>query len=42
MLREDELTSDEQWLYMPKWRKILIGIFIALLPLIGSVQSINF
>lgn len=40
-MREDELTPDELWLYMPKWKKILVGSFIAILPIIGSIGYIN-
>lgn len=41
MDRED-LTSDEYWRYMPKWRKALILAFAIALPFIGSIDSINF
>lgn len=41
-MREDELTPDEQWLYMPKWKKALAIIIVLLMPIIGSIQSISF
>ena len=41
-MREDELTSDEQWLYMPRWKKALAIIIVLLMPIVGSIQSISF
>lgn len=40
-MSEDELTPDEYWLYMPKWRKAVIYVFIAALPFLGSIGYVN-
>lgn len=32
----------DEWLYMPKWRKVAISLFAVSLPILGSIVSINF
>lgn len=41
-MKRDDLTTEERLLYMPTWEKVLIGIFTALLPIVGSIVSISF
>lgn len=36
-----KLTPEEEWLYMPKWRKVLIYLFIALMPFICSIEYVG-
>lgn len=42
MLKRDDLTTDERLLFMPTWEKALICCFVVLLPIIGSIASIQF
>lgn len=42
MLKRNELTSDERLLYMPIWERVVLGVFVAVLPIIGSIAAINF
>lgn len=42
MLKRKDLTFEERSIYMPTWEKILIGIFVVLLPIIGSIDNISF
>lgn len=37
-----ELTPDERWLYAPLYEKLLTRALIVLLPIIGSIEAINF
>lgn len=32
----------DEWLYMPKWKKVVYYIVACLIPVIGSIESINF
>lgn len=36
-----EFTAYDQEMYMPKHKRILIWIFIVMLPFIGSIDTIN-
>ena len=42
MLKRSYLTADERLLYMPTWERVALGVFVALLPIIGSISAINF
>lgn len=41
-MKRNELTTDERLLYMPTWEKVGLGIFAAILPIVGSIVSITF
>lgn len=41
-MKASELTYDEWYIYMPKWKKALLWLFVVALPFIGSIDSINF
>lgn len=36
-----KLTPEEEWLYMPKWKKALIVLFVVLMPIIGSIEYVG-
>ena len=40
-MKRNELTTDERLLYMPTWEKIALGIFAAILPIVGSIAAIS-
>lgn len=39
-MKRSELTTDERMLFMPAWEKALIGAFVVLLPIVGSIVDI--
>lgn len=41
-MKRDDLTTNERLLYMPTWEKMLICCFVVLLPIVGSIVSIQF
>ena len=41
-MKRDDLTADERIIYMPTWERVALGAFCALLPIIGSISTINF
>lgn len=41
-MKRNDLTTEERLTYMPTWEKIALGVFCALLPIVGSIVTINF
>lgn len=41
-MKRNDLTTDERIIYMPTWEKVALGAFCALLPIVGSIVTINF
>lgn len=41
-MKRNDLTTEERLTYMPTWEKIILGVFCALLPIIGSIVAISF
>ena len=41
-MKARDLTFDEWWTYMPKWKKCFIYIFVVMLPFVGSISDITF
>ena len=40
-MKRNDLTTDERMLYMPMWEKIGLGVFCAVLPILGSIVTIS-
>ena len=40
-MKRDDLTTDERLLYMPTWERVAMGVFCALLPIVGSIVTIS-
>lgn len=40
-MRRNDLTIDERMIYMPTWERVLIDVFAIMLPMIGSIASIQ-
>lgn len=40
-MKRNDLTADERIIYMPTWEKIGLGVFCALLPIVGSIVAIS-
>ena len=40
-MKRNDLTTDERMLYMPTWEKIGLGVFCAVLPILGSIVAIS-
>lgn len=41
-MNRNDLTTDERIIYMPTWEKIGLGVFCAVLPILGSIVAISF
>lgn len=41
-MKRNDLTPDERLTYMPTWERIALGVFCALLPIVGSIVAISF
>lgn len=41
-MKRDDLTIEERIIYMPTWEKIAITLFVACLPVIGSLVALHF
>lgn len=39
-MRASDLTPVERWLYMPKWRKAVLHVFVAAYIILGSFEPI--
>lgn len=40
--KQDSGKGYDEWLYMPKWKKALCYLAACLVPIIGSIEAINF
>ena len=40
-MKRNDLTTEERLTYMPTWERVLIGAFVVLLPIIGSIVNIS-
>ena len=41
-MKRDDLTTEERLTYMPMWERLALGVFCALLPILGSIVAITF
>ena len=39
--KRNDLTPDERLTYMPAWERVALGVFCALLPIVGSIVTIS-
>lgn len=40
-MKRNDLTADERIIYMPTWERVALGVFCALLPIVGSIVAIT-
>lgn len=40
-MKRNDLTPDERLTYMPAWERVALGVFCALLPIVGSIVTIS-
>ena len=41
-MKRNDLTTDERIIYMPTWERVALGVFCTVLPILGSIVTINF
>lgn len=40
-MKRNDLTTEERLTYMPTWERVALGVFCALLPIVGSIVAIS-